>query len=338
MEKLRFAIFGTGFWSNYQIPGWLELDGVECVAAYNRTKSKAQAVASKFGISNVYDDAATLLENEDLDFVDICTDVDTHLRFAEMAADKGLNVVCQKPLAASLEAAEELVSVCRERDVRLFANENFRWQAPLRKVKDIVDTGIIGDVFKVRISFVSAFPVFENQPFLADLDHFIVADVGSHILDVVRFLCGEAKSIHCLTNRINPSIKGEDVANCFMDMENGIHCFAEMSYASIMEKEQFPQTFVLLEGSKGSIVLDHGFEIRVTTRSGTEKETVAPKMYDWLDPEYALLHSSIVDTQKNILEGLRGGEAETTGEDNLKTVKLVWKAYESAETGKIINL
>lgn len=338
MKELRFAIFGTGFWSNFQIPGWQELEGVRCVAAYNRTKSKAEAIAEKFGIAKVYDDAEALLENENLDFVDICTDVDTHLPFAKMAAERGLDVVCQKPLAASLESAQELVSVCREHGVKLFANENFRWQAPLRRLKEVAETGVIGDVFKARISFVSAFPVFEKQPFLAELDHFILADVGSHVLDVARFLCGEAKTLYCLTNRINPKIKGEDVATCFMEMANGIHCLAEMSYASLMEKESFPETLVVLEGTEGSLSLSHGMELKVTTSSGTFGEVVEPKLYDWLDPEYALLHSSIVDTQRNILEGLRGGEAETTGEDNLKTVNLVWKSYESAENGKLICL
>jgi D-apiose dehydrogenase len=50
-----------------------------------------------------------------------------------------------------------------------------------------------------------------------------------------------------------------------------------------------------------------------------------------------VVHSSIVDAQRDILNGLRGGAAETTGEDNIKTVDLVWKAYESAETGQIIR-
>ena len=50
------------------------------------------------------------------------------------------------------------------------------------------------------------------------------------------------------------------------------------------------------------------------------------------------MHSSIVDTQRDILNGLNGGKAETTGDDNLKTTELVWKSYESAATGKVIHL
>jgi hypothetical protein len=61
-------------------------------------------------------------------------------------------------------------------------------------------------------------------------------------------------------------------------------------------------------------------------------------MYDWIDPEYAVVHSSIVDAQRDILNGLLGGKAETTGDDNFQTVKLVWASYASAATGKIIQM
>ena len=106
----------------------------------------------------------------------------------------------------------------------------------------------MAEPFKARVSFCSAFPVFDNQPFLAELEHFILTDIGSHVLDICRFLFGEVRSVSALHKEVNKKIKGEDVANVLMEMENGLHCFAEMSYASILEKESFPQTLVLVEG------------------------------------------------------------------------------------------
>src|SRR5690606_30298126 len=114
----------------------------------------------------------------------------------------------------------DMVRICKDANVSLFIHENWRWQSPIRKVKQLLDSGILGNVFKVRVSFCSGFPVFDNQPFLADLDEFILTDIGSHILDVCRFLCGEADSLYCHTARVNPKIKGEDVANVFMKMKN----------------------------------------------------------------------------------------------------------------------
>ena len=77
-NMLKGAIIGTGFWANYQVPAWQELEGVQIIAAYNRTVSKANAIAEKFGIPAVYDDVETMLDKEKPDFVDIITDVDTH--------------------------------------------------------------------------------------------------------------------------------------------------------------------------------------------------------------------------------------------------------------------
>lgn len=337
-KKLRFAVFGTGFWANYQIPAWMELEGVELVALYNRTRSKAAVIGKKFSVESVYDNAEELLQHERLDFVDIITDVDTHKPLTELAAAKGINVICQKPMAPRLPDALSMVNSCRQSGVQLFIHENWRWQAPMRKVKELMNSGEIGNIFKARVTFCSGFPVFDNQPFLAELDEFILTDIGSHILDCCRYLFGEVDTLISHLATVNPRIKGEDVANVFMKMKNGISCYAEMSYASILEHESFPQTYVLVEGEKGSIHLMKDYTIHVTTRSGTKRTEAKPVMYNWLDPAYALVHSSIVDCNRDILTGLRGGKAETTGDDNLETVRLVHAAYASARSKSIIDM
>jgi predicted dehydrogenase len=334
---LRGAVIGTGFWSRFQIAAWKELPGVEIVAVCNRTRARAEEVAQLFQIPMVYETAEELLEKEQLDFVDIITDVDTHAKFTLLAAEKGVNVICQKPMAPSLEEARKMVEVCAQKNINFFVHENFRWQAPIRTLKTALDSGVIGKPFKARVSFVSAFPVFDNQPFLAELEQFILTDVGSHVLDICRFLFGEAKTLYCLIKTVNPKIKGEDVANVLMEMESGVHCYTEMSYASLLEQEAFPQTLVLIEGERGSLHLTNYFELKTTTRGGTTSEIIKPPFYSWADPDYAVVHASIVDCNRDLLNGLQGGRSETTGEDNLKTVELVWAAYESAASGTIIH-
>ncbi|GAB3341391.1 Gfo/Idh/MocA family oxidoreductase [Larkinella ripae] len=346
MQKLKFAVIGTGFWANYQLPAWLMLDGVELVALYNRTRSKAEQFARQYSVPYVYDDVDQLLERhaQELDFVDIITDVDTHAVFTMKAAVHGLNVICQKPMAPNLETARTLVETCRQAGVRFYIHENFRWQTPLRALKSLLDANAIGPVFKARVSFCSAFPVFDNQPFLAELEQFILTDIGSHTLDICRFLFGEAASLYCQTARINPGIRGEDVANVLLKMRSGLSCYAEMSYASILEKEAFPQTLVTVEGETGSIVLTHDSVLRITTRNKTgqietRQEVASPPRYAWADPAYALVHSSIVDCNRNLLADLQGkGGAETTGADNFETVRLVHAAYESAARNEVIHL
>lgn len=336
MRELKFAVFGAGFWSNFQIAGWQELEGLKLQAICDPDLEKGRKMAQRFKIPTVYASAGELLSNETLDFVDIITDVDSHLPLVKMAAAKGLHVVCQKPMAPSLKECREMVDACRKHAVKLFINENFRWQAPVRKVKQQIESGVVGKPFKGRVTFCSAFPVFDNQPFLRELDRFILTDVGSHILDICRFLFGEASNVRCMTQRVNPGINGEDVATVLMEMKDGLHCYAEMSYASKLEKEVFPETLLLIEAESGTIELAADMTVKITDTHGTRVEQVSPKFYPWADPDYALIHSSIVDTQRNIVEGLRGGEAETTGDDNYQTSKLVWACYHSAEQNQLV--
>nr|MDQ2998311.1 Gfo/Idh/MocA family oxidoreductase [Chloroflexota bacterium] len=113
MAPLRFAIFGAGFWARFQLAAWRELEGVECVAIYNRTRAKAEALARDFGVPRVYDDPLALLDQEQLDFIDVITDVDTHSRFVQLAAQYKLPVISQKPMAPTLAEAERMVAACR---------------------------------------------------------------------------------------------------------------------------------------------------------------------------------------------------------------------------------
>lgn len=338
MQKLKFAVLGCGFWSKFQIGAWTEVDGAELVAAYNRTLSKALTIAGYFKVPRVYDNAEDLFRNETIDFVDIITDVDTHAFFVEMAVRNGLKkIICQKPMAPDFETAKRMVRLCKEAGAKLYIHENYRWQAPIRRFKQIIDSGIIGEPFKARVSFLSGYPVFDNQPFLKELDHFILTDMGSHVLDVIRYLFGECEELWCQTKAISKGIKGEDLAVAMLKMRNSIPVYTELSYASVVEYDSFSTLHILVEGETGSVYLGPKFEIRTTTREGTISEKVKFPSYSWADPDYIVNHESGIHINRNILADILGkGKAENTADDNLETVRLIWACYRSASTGKVI--
>jgi predicted dehydrogenase len=341
MQPLRFALFGAGFWARYQLAAWRELPGVECVAIYNRTKSKAEDLARSLGVPAAYDDPEMLFERETLDFIDIVTDVDSHSRFVRMASERRLPVICQKPMAASLKEAEQMVAACSASGTPFYIHENFRWQTPMRAVKRFLDEGRIGAPFRARIDMISGFPVFQNQPALKELEQFIVTDLGSHILDLARFFFGEAQSLYCQTHQVHTDIRGEDVATVLLRMSGGrTTVLCEMAYAeNALERECFPETLLFIEGDRGSLELAPGFQVRLTTSKGIELFRFPPRVYDWCDPAYAVVQSSIVDCHRNLLGALRGASpAETTGEDNLRTMRLVFGSYESAKANEVVEL
>src|SRR5690606_31804952 len=142
-----------------------------------------------------------------------------------------------KPMAPALAEAEAMVATCRQAGVPFFIHENWRWQTPIRRFHQLLNDGRIGAPFRARIHYASSFPVFANQPFLAELDQFILPDIGSQILDVARFLFGEANSLYCQTHHVfrdlkGEAVRGEDVATVIMATDRGLTVTCEMSYAS----------------------------------------------------------------------------------------------------------
>lgn len=331
MRELEFALIGAGFWSQYQLAGWGEVHGAKCIAVCDRSLDKAKQRALQANVSNVYADVNELLDKHRLDFVDIVSSVESHAPIASMAMQRGVAAICQKPLAASLESAKALCQESRTLHVPLMVHENWRWQVPIRRLKSILHENDFGPLVRARIDFANSFPVFDNQPALKTMKQFILTDIGTHILDVSRFLFGEAEALYCQTRSMRPDILGEDVATVMMRKQSGLTVTCNMSYASRWELDRFPQTMVAVEGTRGGVSLCSDYVIRIFDERGERQESMRLPPYTWVNPAYELVHASIVDCHRNLLAGLRGeGTAETTGDDNLKTLQLVYASYESA--------
>lgn len=333
----RFAMVGAGFWARYQLAAWGEVPGAQCVALCDRDLSRAQTLAQSRGVSAVYSDVETLLQKESLDFLDIVTSPETHLPLVLLAAKYRVPVICQKPMATSLKDCESMVKACAEAQIPFFVHENWRWQQPIRALKSVLDSGVLGRVYRAHLNFRTGYPILENQPFLGELEEYILVDMGAHILDVARFYFGEASHLYCQHHRVHPNIKGEDVATVILKM-GGVSVVCDMAEAETPLEHDRGDTFVFVEGDQGSAELSADCWLRVTTKEGTMAKRVPPHAYPWANPDYMLFHSAMVSCHQNLFAGLSGeGVAETTGEDNLKTLQLVYSAYESAREGKTIR-
>jgi predicted dehydrogenase len=340
MKPIELAVFGTGFWAGYQLAAWGELSDAKCIALCDRNKDKAESMGNRFGISAIYDDPEKLIVEQKPKVIDILTDPGTHSLLVHLAAKHRIPVICQKPLAPTLAEAESMVEACRSVGIPLLVHENWRWQTPIREFKKVLDSGIIGEIFRARIDMVSGFPVFANQPNLAELEQFILTDMGSHILDVARFLFGEPSSLYCQTRRTLPHVKGENVATVMMNMNHRkTTVICQMGYPEApLEKDCFPETLFFVEGDRGSVEVAPGFWLRTTTKEGTLSRKVSPPIYSWANPAYAVVHSSMVPCHEDLIKHLCGRKtAETTGEDNLKTIKLIFAAYDSAREDRVIS-
>jgi D-apiose dehydrogenase len=336
---LRGALIGCGFFAINHLHGWRDAKGAEIVAICDRSPERLKIAGDQFGIAARYTDAATMLAAEKLDFVDIATTAPTHRKLAELAARHKLAVICQKPFAPTLADAKAIVAACDAAGVPLMVHENFRWQSPLQAVKAVLEAGDIGEVFWGRVSFRSAYDVFSGQPYLAEGERFIVEDLGIHALDVARFLFGDALNVSARIKRVNPHIKGEDVATVLLDHGRGVASVVDCSYATQHEDELFPQTLLEVDGTHGSLKLGAHYQLSITTSGKTRKIDVSPPVLPWASRPWHNIQESVALIEQHWVDCLGAGrEPATSGRDNLKTFALVEAVYQSAATGQTVRL
>jgi predicted dehydrogenase len=322
-----------------QLHGWRDVPGATIAAICDRNPDRLRLVGDQFGIARRYSDAREMLAKERPDFVDIATTVESHRPLVELAAASRIPVICQKPFARNIADASAMVEACATARVPLMVHENFRWQSPIRKVRQVIDSGTIGTPFWGRISFRSAYDVFSGQPYLADGERFIVEDLGIHALDVARFLLGDVRDVSARITRVNPRIKGEDVATALLDHGHGVASVVDCSYATRLEVEPFPETLIEIDGSEGTIRLNRGYRLVITRSGGTVHEDAAPPLLPWASRPWHNIQESVSLIQRHWAECLRAGrEPDTSGHDNLRTLALVEAVYQSAATGKTVSL
>ncbi len=329
---LKGALIGCGFFSRNHLHAWSQLEGVEIVALCDTDAARLSAMASEFRIGRTYTDAGELFASEKLDFVDIATTVTSHRPLVEMAAAARVPCICQKPFALTLDDAQAMVEACKASGIPLMVHENFRWQTPVQAVHRVLQSGAIGTPFWGRFSFRSAFDVYRAQPYLAKGSRFIIEDLGIHILDVARYLLGDARVIGASTQRVNQGIAGEDVATMLLSHQHGATSVVDCSYASPRAKELFPQTLIEIDGSAGSVQVSADYVLSVHRVDGESYSTSCePPLHPWAERPWFNIQDSVLNIQQHWLDCLREGvEPQTSGRDNLKTLELVESSYAAA--------
>ncbi len=328
---LKGGIIGTGFFAANHLNGWKAVEGAEIVALCDLDQQKARAAADSFGVAHVHTDAGEMMRAHGLDFVDIITTAPSHRPLVELALRHGAHVICQKPFAESMADARAMVEAAEAAGKTLMVHENFRWQSPVRRVIELVRARRIGVPFFCRASFRSGYDVFSGQPYLAEGARFIIEDLGIHVLDIARAIMGDVSRVSAVTTRINPAIKGEDVATILLTHESGMASVVDCSYATRRSPETFPETLLEIDGPKGTIRLDAGYRLTVQADGAEEVIDAAPPLLPWAERPWHNIQESVVTIQQHFIDSLSAGTApETSGADNLKTLALVEAAYVSA--------
>jgi D-apiose dehydrogenase len=334
MSTLRGALIGCGYIAQQQLWAWRQIPGVQMVAVCDVDVEKARRRAEAFQIENIFADYRQMMDSLDLDFVDIATRPALHVPMVAQAASRGLHVLCQKPMASTMEEARQMVQVCQEHGVQLMINENYRHQAWFRQIRALLDAGRLGAPHYVRFHgrWRSTLPTpdFEGQDYFSQMPQLIVYEMGIHLYDTARYLFGEATSIYADLRQVSPDIAGEDMALTLARFGDLTFLFDINWFAlSPPSSGDTAHGEFVVEGTEGTIQLSKDGSLQLRTAQGTETWTFTEDT----------IPQSFVATQRHFVDCLRQGQAaETSGAESLKTMALVFGAYRSAREGCVVQL
>jgi predicted dehydrogenase len=337
-RPLRGLLVGCGFFARNHLHGWREVEGAEIVALCDVDPAKTAAYAADFGITEQHQDASALLTGG-FDFVDFCTTMDTHEALIDIAIAAQVPVIVQKPFAPDYRSVQRIEAKARAAGLPVMVHENFRFQKLFRRLREILDSGEIGAVSFGRLSWRNDIDVYTNQPYLITTERFMIMDVGIHMLDLARFLLGDAAAVTCLKQSVKEGIAGEDAATLTLAHENGAVSVVDISYATHRKPSTFPQTLGEIEGRLGTVQILEGQILRIHSAKGVRDEIIAADTRSWTSSPWTQIQDSVPRTQQHFIDALRAGTAfETSATQSLQTYALAEAAYGSASTGRRVDI
>ncbi|MFW9899082.1 MAG: Gfo/Idh/MocA family protein [Candidatus Thorarchaeota archaeon] len=366
---LKVGIIGTGVIFNLNVLGYLDNKDVELTCLCNRTIEKAKNKIKQFNLNEsipIYSDYKEMLNKEDLDIVEILLPHNLHAEATIYAANKGIKgISVQKPMALSLEEADQMIEACKESGAILSIYENFVFAPHIMRAKELIDQDYIGDLSSIRIKIAMGatggwdIPESVNS-WRKDPKQIgghptrgspVLLDNGWHAFTLGWWFFGEEieKVFAWTDNYQNIDVPAYVMWKCKenKEQEHVVPQYGNMEF-SLMPEMVIPSNyyntdeFIEIIGSRGIMKINQGTAIGnimsdseifapiVIIRDG-EVETYSDFEKDW---KY-----SFINATKHFIEVVKGNkEPIFSGEQARHILKFNLAAIKSAELGKDIYI
>jgi D-apiose dehydrogenase len=333
-RRLRVAGVGAGYFAQFHLEGWRGIDAVDYVGLCDADRGKAEALAARFGIREVFADAATMLDRLRPDLFDIVTPPATHRALVATGAARGVPMICQKPLAPSYAEALEIVESAERASTLLVVHENFRFQPWYREAKRLLEAGTLGVphtiAFRLRPGDGQGPRAYlDRQPYFQQMPRLLVYETAIHFIDTYRYLLGEIRSVYAQLRRMNPVIAGEDAGYIVFDFASGATGLFDGNRSNdhVAANPRRTMGEMWLEGSAGVLRLDGDARLFWKAHHGEEREHV----YDRGD-DATFGGGACGALQRHVVAHLlESGPVENTGRDYLVNLRVQDAIYRSSE-------
>jgi predicted dehydrogenase len=260
IKKLKWGVAGLGRFAEFTFMPTLALLRKSTLnSVFSNNPERAQSMADKFGVPNHFNNYDEFLKS-DIDAVYISSANWHHYDQVIRAAKAGKHILCEKPIALTSMQAEEMVKTCNDNNVRFAVNYPLRFHPIITKAKELVDSQILGKLVSISVNYNVDYPPGTNFRFQKEQSGGgALRDIGTHMIDLLRFFGGEISSINGVYDNIIYKSEVDDFGI-------GIVKFAESGYGSFNVSYNNIKGFNRIEilGHKGAIGIENLIGVKHT--------------------------------------------------------------------------
>lgn len=335
MTKLNFAIIGCGRIAQRHAEQ-IKNNG-NLVAVCDIVKEKADALATTYGAKS-YLSITELLKNEtSIDVVSVCSPNGLHAQHSIQALNAGYHVLCEKPMAISVQDCGEMIKAAERANKRLFAIKQNRFNPPVVAVKNIIDKGILGKIFSIQLSCFwnrNADYYANSWKGTKDLDGGTLFTQFSHFIDLLYYMIGDVRTVKAFTGNYahKGQIEFEDSGVVILEFYNG--AIGTINYTvNSFGKNMEGSLTIFAENGTVKIGGQYLNELEYQNIKNYQIEELPsgnkPNNYG----QYQGSMSNHDKVYQNVVEVLTQGSAISTNSfEGMKTVEIIDKIYQSAIT------
>jgi predicted dehydrogenase len=340
----RFGVIGTGIWGRMHVRAYMQHPGAELVAVCDIDRDRVQSVAEEFNIAKAFTEVDDLLK-EDLGGVSVVTPDPFHTDIVLKAAEKGIHVLVEKPLATTVEECTRMIEKTDEAGVILMVDWHNRWNPPYHSAWRSIREGELGDIRYIyyRLSNTTYVPL-EMLPWAGSSS--VMWFLGSHSLDTTCWLMGkEPVRVFCQRReRIlkDMGVQTPDLFVTHVEFSDGALAVIENLWILPRCAPSNIDHKCEIVGTEGIIYLDPTHS-RVSAKYSSKTQRGIPQscFEDMLiSPEiHGRQMGFAVESIYHFVECVEGGTAPlATGRDGLLNTRLILAALRSAEIGQPVQL
>ena len=314
------------------------------IGFYDPVESRAIDMAQQYG-GKTYKSYEELLSDPKIDAVSVCSSNSTHAEISIAALKAGKHVLCEKPMATSIEDAEEMIAAAKQAGKNLMIGHNQRLYAAHAKAKEILQSGQMGKVLTFRTAFSNKGPEVPSITKNASSWFFdkgsailgVMGDLGVHKADLIRWLIGdeidEVMAIAVTLDKKGPNgqlIETDDNAMCILKSKTGIRGTLMAAWTNYCSKDDW--TVIYCTEGVLKLYCNYNYPLEIEKRNGE-------KIFYRFDQDpfnQGGIMSGVIDQFVDSV--VKGKTPEISAEEGLAAMKIVFACMESSESGKKIRI